>query len=201
MNKSTNRKAKISRETSESNISVSINLDGTGKSSIDTPLGFFKHMLNQISSHGLIDLDISANGDLETGTHHTIEDTAIALGRAIDSALGDRKGIIRMSNKICPLDESLSQAVIDLSGRGYSVVDMMLPNNIGEFPTDMVRHFFETLAVEGRFCLHLSVLKGENEHHIIESAFKAFARALREASTIDPRSPNVVPSSKGTLTS
>ena len=194
------RKAKISRETSESNISVSINLDGTGKSTIDTPLGFFKHMLNQISKHGLVDLGISANGDLETGTHHTIEDTAIALGRAMDSALGDRKGITRMSNKICPLDESLSQAVIDLSGRGYSIIDMKLPNNIGEFPTDMARHFFETLAVEGRFCLHLSVLSGENEHHIIESSFKAFARAFREAATLDPRAPNIIPSSKGTLT-
>ena len=193
------RKSSIKRNTKETQISCSLNIDGVGKSTITTGIGFFDHMLEIFANHSQIDLILEAKGDTHVDYHHTIEDTAIALGRAMDSALGDRKGITRMSNKICPLDESLSQAVIDLSGRGYSIIDMKLPNNIGEFPTDMARHFFETLAVEGRFCLHLSVLSGENEHHIIESSFKAFARAFREAATLDPRAPNIIPSSKQVL--
>jgi len=194
------RIATIERETGESKISVTVNLDGTGKTEIDTPLGFLKHMLSQIARHGLIDLKVTANGDLETGTHHTVEDTAIVLGRAIDQALGDRKGIVRMADRTCPLDESLTHAVLDLSGRGYAVINMGIDNNVGEFPADLARHFFEAMAVEGRFCLHIRVLSGLNEHHVIESAFKAFARALRDASAIDPRNPEGVPSTKGTLT-
>jgi len=194
------RIATIERKTGESKISVTVNLDGTGKTEIDTPLGFLKHMLSQIARHGLIDLKVTANGDLETGTHHTVEDTAIVLGRAIDQALGDRKGIVRMADRTCPLDESLTHAVLDLSGRGYAVINMGIDNNVGEFPADLARHFFEAMAVEGRFCLHIRVLSGLNEHHVIESAFKAFARALRDASAIDPRNPEGVPSTKGTLT-
>jgi len=194
------RTATIVRTTSESKVSVEVNLDGTGKAEINTPVGFLKHMLNQIARHGLIDLRVEADGDLETGSHHTVEDTAIVLGRAIDKALGERKGIIRMADRTCPLDEALTQAVLDLSGRGYAVVNMNIDNNVGEFPADLARHFFETIAIEGRFCLHIRVLTGQNEHHVIESAFKAFARSLRDASRIDQRNPDAVPSTKGTLT-
>ncbi len=193
------RRATLDRETGESKISVTVNLDGTGQANIDTPVGFLNHMLHQIARHGLIDLDVKADGDLETGTHHTVEDTAIVLGRAIDQALGERRGIVRMADRTCPLDEALTQVVMDLSGRGYAVVDMGSSNNNGEFPTDLARHFFEAMAVEGRFCLHVRVLAGSNEHHVIESAFKAFARSLRDASRIDERNPDAVPSTKGTL--
>lgn len=195
-----NRVAEITRTTGETDISVRLDLDGGGKSSVDTPVGFMNHMLTALSKHGMLDLEVAAAGDLETGTHHTIEDTAITLGRCIDDALGDKRGIIRMSSKFAPLDEALSHAVIDLSGRGYPVVDMGSTSNAGEFSPDMARHFFESLAIEGKFNLHLSVLRGTNEHHMIESAFKAFARALREASSLDTRGPDNVPSTKGTLT-
>ena len=194
------RVATIVRETGESKISVTVNLDGTGKAEIDTPVGFLKHMLHQIARHGMIDLKVEADGDLETGSHHTVEDTAIVLGRTLDKALGDRKGIVRMADRTCPLDEALTQSVIDLSGRGYAVVNMGSENNVGEFPSDLARHFFEAMAVEGRFCLHIRVLSGQNEHHVIESAFKAFARALRDASRLDERNPDGIPSTKGTLT-
>jgi imidazoleglycerol-phosphate dehydratase len=194
------RVATIVRETGESRIAVTVNLDGTGKVEVDTPIGFLKHMLNQVARHGMIDLTVEANGDLETGSHHTVEDTAIVLGRAIDQALGDRKGIVRMADRTCSLDEALTHAVLDLSGRGYAVINMGSDNNIGEFPADMARHFFEAMAVEGRFCLHIRVLAGKNEHHVIESSFKAFARALRDASCIDERNPDGIPSTKGTLT-
>ena len=193
------RKSTIKRKTNETDISVSVNLDGSGNYNIKTEIGVLKHMLEQISKHSLIDLDIKAIGDTETGTHHTIEDTSIALGRAISDALGDRKGIFRMGDKICPLDEALSQVVIDLSGRGYAVVDMGGNNNIGEFPLDLARHFFESMAIEGKFCIHVRVLSGSNEHHVIESSFKAFARALRQAITHDQRSLNKIPSTKGTI--
>ena len=194
------RVATIVRETGESRIAVTVNLDGTGQVEVDTPIGFLKHMLNQIARHGLIDLKVEANGDLETGSHHTVEDTAIVLGRAIDQALGDRKGIVRMADRTCPLDEALTHAVLDLSGRGYAVIDMASDNNVGEFPADMARHFFEAMAVEGRFCLHIRLQAWQNEHHVIESSFKAFARALRDASRIDERNPDAIPSTKGTLT-
>ena len=194
------RIATIVRETGESKIAITINLDGTGQVEVDSPIGFLKHMLSQVARHGSIDLKVEANGDLETGSHHTVEDTAIVLGRAIDQALGDRKGIVRMADRSCPLDEALTHAVLDLSGRGYAVIDMGSDNNVGEFPADMARHFFEAMAVEGRFCLHIRVLSGKNEHHVIESSFKAFARALRDASRIDDRNPDGIPSTKGTLT-
>ena len=179
------RKATVDRSTNESTISVSLNIDGTGQYDIKTDVGFLKHMLEQISKHGLIDITVTAKGDLETGTHHTIEDTAITLGRAISKALGERRGIIRMADQTCPLDEALTRVAIDMSGRGYAVIDMGGNNNIGEFPLDLARHFFESMAIEGKFCLHVKVLNGSNEHHVIESAFKAFARALRTAVTID----------------
>jgi imidazoleglycerol-phosphate dehydratase len=193
------REATIQRETGESKISITVNLDGTGRADIETPFGFLTHMLNQVARHGLMDLTVRVSGDVETGSHHTIEDTAIVLGRAIDQALGDRRGVTRMAHALVPLDEALSQVVVDLSGRGYAVVNMASSNNIGEFPADMARHFFEAMATEGRFCLHVRVLSGLNEHHVIESSFKALARALREAATIDPRASDIVPSTKGQL--
>jgi imidazoleglycerol-phosphate dehydratase len=195
------RKATVDRSTNESTISVSLNIDGTGQYDIKTDVGFLKHMLEQISKHGLIDISVTAKGDLETGTHHTIEDTAITLGRAISKALGDRRGNIRMADQTCPLDEALTRVAIDMSGRGYAVIDMGGNNNIGEFPLDLARHFFESMAIEGKFCLHVKVLNGSNEHHVIESAFKAFARALRTAVTIDEKAPTQISSTKGTISS
>ena len=200
-NKYPARAASIMRETGESNISVRIDLDGTGKADIESPVGFMNHMLSQIARHGMIDLSVQASGDIETGSHHIAEDTAIVLGRTIDKALGERRGIVRMANTLVPLDEALAQVALDLGGRGYAVVDMGSNNNQGEFPTDMARHFFEAMAIEGRFNLNLRVISGLNEHHVIEASFKAFARALRAACAPDPRSQGGVPSTKGTLSS
>ncbi len=193
------RIAEITRETGETNISVRLNIDGEGRAEIDTPIGFMNHMLHALAKHSMIDLSVSASGDVETGSHHTVEDTAIVLGRCLLKALGDSAGIVRMSSKYVPLDEALSHAVIDLSGRGYPVIDMGSTSNVGDFSPDMARHFFESLAYEGRINLHLTVLRGTNEHHMIESAFKAFARALREAASVDERAEGAVPSTKGTL--
>ena len=193
------RTAEIERATGETNIRVSINVDGQGRAEIDTPIGFMNHMLHALAKHSMMDLSVTATGDVETGSHHTVEDTAIVIGRCLLEALGDCAGIVRMSSKHVPLDEALSHAVVDLSGRGYAVIDMGSTSNIGDFSPDMARHFFESLASEGRFNLHLTVLRGTNEHHMIESAFKAFARALREAASIDDRADGAVPSTKGTL--
>ena len=193
------RTAEIERVTGETNIRVGLDIDGQGRAEIDTPIGFMNHMLHALAKHSLMDLSVVATGDIETGSHHTVEDTAIVIGRCLLEALGDAAGIIRMSSKHVPLDEALSHAVVDLSGRGYAVVDMGSTSNIGDFSPDMARHFFESLAAEGRFNLHLTVLRGTNEHHMIESAFKAFARALREAASIDDRADGAVPSTKGTL--
>ncbi len=193
------RTAEIERATGETNIRVSINVDGQGRAEIDTPIGFMNHMLHALAKHSMMDLSVTATGDVETGSHHTVEDTAIVIGRCLLEALGVCAGIVRMSSKHVPLDEALSHAVVDLSGRGYAVIDMGSTSNIGDFSPDMARHFFESLAAEGRFNLHLTVLRGTNEHHMIESAFKAFARALREAASIDDRADGAVPSTKGTL--
>ncbi len=197
--KSGARTATVERETGESKISITVDLDGTGQADIDTPAGFLNHMLSQIARHGLVDLTVRVKGDTETGTHHTIEDTAIVLGRAIDKALGERRGIVRMASALVPLDEALAQVALDLSGRGYAVVDMGMSNNAGEFPSDMARHFFEAMAIEGRFNLHIRLLSGLNEHHVIEAAFKGFARSLRAAATFDERAGDAIPSTKGKL--
>ncbi len=175
-------------------------LDGQGRSEIESPIGFMNHMLNALAKHSMMDLSVVADGDIETGGHHTIEDTAIVLGRCISMALGNRVGIVRISSKSVPLDEALTSVALDLSGRGYPVVDMGSTSNIGEFSIDMARHFFESMSIEGRFNLHLQVVRGSNHHHIMESAFKAFARALREAASIDQGASSAVPSTKGTLT-
>ena len=194
------RIAEINRETGETKVKIRLDLDGQGSSEIQSPIGFMNHMLNALAKHSMMDLSVTADGDIETGSHHTIEDTAIVLGRCISQALGDRVGIVRMSSKSVPLDEALTSVALDLSGRGYPVVDMGSTSNSGEFSLDMARHFFESMSIEGRFNLHLQVVRGSNEHHVIESAFKAFARALREAASIDERASYAVPSTKGTLT-
>ncbi len=194
------RIAEMNRETGETKVKIRLDLDGQGSSEIQSPIGFMNHMLNALAKHSMMDLSVTADGDIETGSHHTIEDTAIVLGRCISQALGDRVGILRMSSKSVPLDEALTSVALDLSGRGYPVVDMGSTSNSGEFSIDMARHFFESMSIEGRFNLHLQVVRGSNEHHVIESAFKAFARALREAASIDERASSAVPSTKGTLT-
>ena len=193
------RKAKKTRSTGETTISIEINLDGTGVSNIKSPIGMLNHMLDQIARHGLIDINASIEGDLETGTHHIIEDTAIVLGICIDEALGDRSGILRMGDKTCLLDEALCSVAIDLSGRGYFVIDMGSSDNEGEFSIDMGRHFYESLSSNGRFGIHLKMISGTNHHHILESSFKTFSRALREAASIDHRRIDSIPSTKGSL--
>lgn len=193
------RTAEIERVTGETQIRVSLNIDGQGRAEIETPIGFMNHMLHALAKHSMMDLSVTASGDVETGSHHTVEDTAIVIGRCLAQSLGDCAGIVRMSSKHVPLDEALSHAVVDLSGRGYPVIDMGSSSNVGDFSPDMARHFFESMAYEGRFNLHLTVLRGTNEHHMIESAFKAFARAFREAASTDERARGSVPSTKGTL--
>ena len=193
------RTAEIERVTGETQIRISLNIDGQGSAEIETPIGFMNHMLHALAKHSMMDISVTASGDVETGSHHTVEDTAIVIGRCLAEALGDCAGIVRMSSKHVPLDEALSHAVLDLSGRGYPVIDMGSSSNVGDFSPDMARHFFESMAYEGRFNLHLTVLRGTNEHHMIESAFKAFARAFREAASTDERARGSVPSTKGTL--
>ena len=193
------RKSKKTRTTGETQISIEINMDGKGVSEIKSPVGMLNHMLDQIARHGLIDIKASIEGDLETGTHHIIEDVAIVLGMCIDDALGDRVGIVRMGDKTCLLDEALCSVALDLSGRGYSVIDMGSSDNEGEFSLDMGRHFYESLSSNGRFGIHLRMLSGSNHHHILESSFKTFSRALREAASIDPRRVDSIASTKGSL--
>ena len=193
------RKSKKTRTTGETQISIEINMDGKGVSEIKSPVGMLNHMLDQIARHGLIDIKASIEGDLETGTHHIIEDSAIVLGMCIDDALGDRVGILRMGDKTCLLDEALCSVALDLSGRGYSIIDMGSSDNEGEFSLDMGRHFYESLSSNGRFGIHLRMLSGSNHHHILESSFKTFSRALREAASIDPRRVDSIASTKGSL--
>ena len=193
------RKSKKTRTTGETQISIEINLDGKGVSDIKSPVGMLNHMIDQIARHGLIDIKASIEGDLETGTHHIIEDTAIVLGMCIDDALGDRFGILRMGDKTCLLDEALCTVALDLSGRGYSVIDMGISDNEGEFSLEMGKHFYESLSANGRFGIHLRMLSGTNHHHILESSFKTFSRALREAASFDPRRVDSIASTKGSL--
>ena len=197
MVKTNKRTAELKRDTKESSIFVKLNLDGKGVSKIDTQNGMLTHMLEQIAKHGSIDLSVTAKGDIETGPHHLIEDTAIVFGRCLDIALGARVGITRMADCKVVLDEALSEVVMDLGGRGYHDINILPSNQIGEFPTDLARHFFESLAVESKMSLHISVVKGKNEHHIIEATFKAFSRALKAACKKDDS--YTVPSTKGVI--
>ncbi|MEP1140880.1 MAG: imidazoleglycerol-phosphate dehydratase HisB, partial [Balneola sp.] len=192
------RKASIHRKTKETEIKVDLNLDGTGKSTIDTGLKFFDHMLEQIARHGLVDLDIFCKGDLEVDEHHTIEDVAIALGEAITNALGDKKGIERYSF-VLPMDEAQSTVAMDLSGRPYLVFDVPMKREyVGDFPTEMLEHFFYSLSMNLKATLHVTC-KGDNDHHKIEACFKGFARTLKTAIEQNGRIKDQIPSSKGSL--
>ncbi len=194
-----NRQATIHRQTSETDIQIELHLDGSGQHSISTGIGFLDHMLTAVAIHGLFDLTVSATGDLHIDSHHTIEDTAIVLGKAFDQALGDRKGINRVGHAYVPMDEALGFVALDISGRPYTIFQATWATPaIGQFPTDLVEHFFETFAVHSRITLHARV-DGRNDHHKAEALFKALARALRTAVDLDPRRVDVA-STKGTLT-
>ncbi|MBV1961303.1 MAG: imidazoleglycerol-phosphate dehydratase HisB [Immundisolibacteraceae bacterium] len=194
------RTAAVDRSTRETQIQVSVNLDGTGKSQLDTGLPFLDHMLDQIARHGLIDLTIKAQGDLEIDGHHTVEDVGITLGQALLKALGDKTGILRYGHAYVPLDEALSRVVIDLSGRPGLIFKADFPTKtVGEFDLELVVEFFQGFVNHSLVTLHIDNLRGANSHHIAETLFKAFGRALRAALTVDPRAPESVPSTKGTL--
>jgi imidazoleglycerol-phosphate dehydratase len=194
------RKGTISRQTKETKIEVRVDLDGSGRAQIATGIGFFDHMLEQLARHSLIDVEIASKGDLHIDAHHTVEDTGIALGQALRQALGDMRGITRFADVLLPMDEALTRVAVDLSGRPFLVFRTVFPwQKIGDFDTDLVREFFQALAVNLGMTLHIETLYGENCHHIAESSFKGVARALRAAMTIDPRQASEIPSTKGTL--
>lgn len=194
------RTAEVSRNTAETQITVKLNLDGTGKASLSTGIGFFDHMLDQIARHGLIDLDIQAKGDLHIDGHHTVEDVGITFGQAVAQAVGDKKGLRRYGHAYVPLDEALSRVVVDFSGRPG--LDMHVPfrsGMIGTFDSQLAYEFFQGFVNHAFVTLHIDNLKGDNAHHQAETVFKAFARALRMALEIDPRAAGVIPSTKGSL--
>lgn len=208
------RTATLERQTSESKVRVSLDIDGTGRAQISTGVGFFDHMLTAFAKHSLIDLEVESAGDLHVDAHHTVEDTAIVLGQAIRSALGDKSGIRRFGNALVPLDEALAQAVVDVSGRPYCVhmgeptgqEYVLIGGSQGvsgvaasiPYPGSLTRHVMETLAFHAHICLHLTVISGRDPHHIVECQFKALARALRDAIAFDPRIEGI-PSTKGAL--
>ena len=193
------RKAKIERKTAETSISVEVNLDGTGRYSNETGVGFFDHMLDQLSRHSLIDLTVRAKGDLHIDDHHTVEDTGIALGQALVKALGDKKGIRRYGHFTLAMDDAQVACALDLSGRPYLVWNLAFPTaKIGSFDTELVREFFQAVSTHGGITLHVDLNHGLNSHHIAEAAFKALAKALRMAVEPDPRS-DALPSTKGAL--
>jgi imidazoleglycerol-phosphate dehydratase len=194
------RKASLSRDTNETKITVSINLDGTGQSDIQTGIGFFDHMLDQLARHSMIDIEVMAKGDLHIDDHHTVEDCGIALGQALVAALGDKRGIRRYGHFALAMDDAQIRCALDLSARPYLVWNMPFPTaQIGTFDTELVREFFQALATHGGITLHVDMIHGINSHHIAEAAFKAVARALRDAVEPDPRRAGVIPSTKGSL--
>jgi imidazoleglycerol-phosphate dehydratase len=196
----TARTAEVSRNTAETRITVKVNLDGTGQSKLSTGIGFFDHMLDQIARHGLIDLEIHAEGDLHIDGHHTVEDVGITLGQAFAKAVGDKKGIRRYGHAYVPLDEALSRVVVDFSGRPGLVMHVPFKSGmIGEFDSQLAFEFFQGFVNHAGVTLHIDNLRGENAHHQAETVFKAFARALRAALELDPRSVGVIPSTKGSL--
>jgi imidazoleglycerol-phosphate dehydratase len=193
------RTATISRKTGETDITVTINLDGTGKTSIDTGIGFFDHMLDAFGRHGLFDLDVKVKGDLNVDGHHTVEDTGIVLGQAIAKAVGDKKGIKRYGSMILPMDEACAMCAVDLCGRPYFVMDASFTAPmVGEFDTQLVNEFFYSVSYGAMINLHLRLFSGENDHHKIDAMFKAFAKAMDQATQFDPRITDVL-STKGTL--
>lgn len=194
------RTASIRRTTGETDVQVMLNLDGVGKCTAATGVPFLDHMLHQIASHGLIDLEVKATGDLEIDDHHTNEDVGITLGQALSQALGDRKGIIRFGNFLAPLDEALIQVALDFSGRPHLSYGLQIPTQrVGTYDTQLVREFFVAVVNHSQMTLHIRQLDGINSHHLIEATFKAFARSLRMAVEIDPRRAGAIPSSKGVL--
>jgi imidazoleglycerol-phosphate dehydratase len=196
----TPRQADVTRHTAETQIRVRVNLDGTGANQLSTGIGFFDHMLEQIARHGLIDLEIDAKGDLHIDGHHTVEDVGITLGQAVFKAVGDKKGIRRYGHAYVPLDEALSRVVVDFSGRPGLVMDVPFKSGmIGGFDTQLAYEFFQGFVNHAFVTLHIDNLRGENAHHQCETVFKAFARALRMALELDPRSAGVIPSTKGYL--
>lgn len=194
------RSADIHRTTGETDVRLSLALDGTGAGTRETGVGFLDHMLDLLARHGRIDLDVAATGDLETGSHHTVEDVGICIGQALDEALGDRAGIYRYGHAVIPMDEARASCAIDVSGRAFLSVDADLPAGaIGNFDHELTEEFFRAVSSNAKLTLHLTVEAGTNVHHMIEALFKAFARALRAAVAIDPTETGV-PSTKGTLT-
>jgi len=194
------RQAQVTRNTLETQISVKLNLDGSGKSKIATGIGFFDHMLDQVARHGMIDMEIEAKGDLHIDAHHTVEDVGITLGQAFAKALGDKKGVRRYGHAYVPLDEALSRVVLDLSGRpGLEYAVDYARGLVGEFDIDLVHEFFQGFANHALVTLHIDNFKGRNAHHQAETIFKAFGRALRMASEMDPRAAGALPSTKGSL--
>ena len=197
---SSHRQAEVVRNTAETQITARVDLDGTGRATLATGIGFFDHMLDQIARHGLIDLDIQARGDLHIDGHHTVEDVGIALGQAVYQAVGDKKGIRRYGHAYVPLDEALSRVVIDFSGRPGLVMNVPFKSGmIGTFDSQLAHEFFQGFANHAFVTLHIDNLRGENAHHQCETVFKAFARALRVALELDPRSAGTIPSTKGSL--
>ncbi|MBU6244429.1 MAG: imidazoleglycerol-phosphate dehydratase HisB [Actinomycetales bacterium] len=194
------RSARIERSTKESQVLVELDLDGTGTSDISTGVPFFDHMLAQLAKHGGLDLIVRTSGDLEVDAHHTVEDTSLALGQAVNAALGDRAGLRRFGDATVPLDECLVQSAVDLSGRPYLVhVEPELVELIGTYDTTLTRHIWESIVATAQVTLHVRVLSGRNAHHVVEAQFKSVARALRDAVAVDPRVVGI-PSTKGTLT-
>ena len=194
------RDATVERKTAETDVQLTLALEGTGQGARDTGVGFLDHMLDLLARHGRIDLEVKVSGDLQTGAHHTTEDTAIAFGQALDKALGDRAGIARYGSAITPMDEARATCAIDVSGRPFTLFEAELaPGRTGGFDHELAEEFFRAVANQAKLTLHLQVQTGTNAHHMIEAAFKAFARALRQAVAIDP-SETGVPSTKGTLT-
>ena len=194
------RTAEIVRTTKETDIRLAIDLDGSGKYNISTGIGFFDHMLEQLSRHSLIDIDLVTKGDLYIDQHHTVEDTGIALGEAVKAALGDKAGIRRYGQAYAPMDETLTRCALDISGRPYTVYKVSVPQQrLGEMDTELFPHVFESFALAAGITLHVENLYGENSHHIIESTFKAVARALRMGIEVDPRLGGAIPSTKGQL--
>jgi len=194
------RKAEIIRKTRETSISVGLDFNGSGLATLEIGIPFFEHMLDQVARHGLIDLSINANGDLDIDAHHTVEDIGITLGQACSKALGDRRGIQRYGSSYVPLDEALSRVVLDFSGRPTLEFEVIWPRaRVGTFDVDLIHEFFQGFCNHAGVTLHIDTLRGSNAHHIAETIFKAFGRALRDAATIDPRISDVVPSTKGSL--
>ena len=196
----TTRTSSVERNTNETQIAIQLNLDGNGHSSLKTGLPFFEHMLDQIARHGMLDLNIDAKGDLEIDAHHTVEDVGITLGQAFNQAISDKKGICRYGHAYVPLDEALSRVVIDFSGRPGLEFRVQFPRaRVGDFDVDLTHEFFQGFVNHANVTLHIDNLSGENSHHIAETIFKAFGRALRMAITVDERMQGVVPSTKGSL--